>query len=161
ANHFGKDHSSLYHHINGGKSGLYVEVMTRHMQRHHEALWDIVRDSEQGLRQQLLQMADWWLTHDPIDIIRMSTSDFREISQQDADIISEKAHEATLVPIMHALAQASERGEIMTHPHFGNIAGAIFSAIQSVHSVPDEYVINSRQFMAEEIIDVMIRGLQP
>jgi len=159
AKEIGKNHASLYHHINGGKSGLYVEVMTRHIKRHQDGIWDIINKSPDDLRTQLCGIAAWFLTHQPIDIIRMTTSDFPEIPRSDADHIGDIAHETTLVPIMHVLEAAAERGEI-SHSHLGNIAGAIFSSIQGIHMIPDEYVIQSKQFMAEEIIDVMIRGLQ-
>ena len=155
----GIHHASLYHHIPGGKSALYVEVMTRHMQQHHQGMWAAVQSSGDNLVDQLQHIAAWLLSQPPMDIIRLTTSDLPAISQKEATTISSLAFEATLIPIMSVLENAQKRGEI-DHSNLGNIAGAIFSAIEGLHSIPDQFVNQSRQFMANDLIEVFVRGIK-
>lgn len=155
----GIHHASIYHHIPGGKSDLFVEVMTRHMQRHRQGMHAAIRKGGNDLRSQLQQIAAWFLSQPPVDIVRLANSDLRAIPDHAAELIGSLAHEATMIPIFEVLEAAQARGEI-DHPNLGNIAGAIFSAIEGLHSIPDLYVQRSRQFMANEIVDVFIRGMQ-
>ena len=57
-------------------------------------------------------------------------------------------------------AGGEQRGEIV-HPNVGNVAGAIFSAIEGLHLVPDQYLTVSRQAMADELIELFMRGMAP
>ncbi|MEM8534515.1 MAG: TetR/AcrR family transcriptional regulator [Chloroflexota bacterium] len=155
----GIHHASLYHHIPDGKSALYVEVMTRHMERHSHEMRVAIQQGQGDLRKELQQIAAWLLSQPPIDVVRLATSDLPAINDVAANTISDLAFEATVVPIVQVLEAARRRGEIK-HPHLGNIAGAIFSSIEGVHSIPGVYVNRSRQFMANELIDVFLRGLQ-
>lgn len=155
----GIHHASLYHHIPNGKSALYVEVMTRHMERHSQGMQTAIQKARGDLRSELQQIAGWLLSQPPIDVIRLATSDLPAINDGAASTISDLAFEATVVPIVQVLEKAQRRGEI-EHPHLGNIAGAIFSSIQGVHSIPGVYVNRSRQFMANELIDVFLCALR-
>lgn len=156
----GIHHASIYHHIPGGKAELYTEVMTRHMERHRVGIRDAMDAAGGALRAQLLAIANWLLANPPVDVIRLANSDLPSIPTLDAQTIGHLAYEATLIPISNALEAAQQRGEI-DHPHIGNIAGAIFSAIEGLHAIPERYIVESRMAMAEEIIDVFIRGMRP
>lgn len=155
----GIHHASIYHHIPGGKSDLFVEVMTRHMQRHQIGIQDAIRKGQGSLRSELQYIAAWLLSQPPVDIVRLAKSDLPALPPEDAELIGDIAHESTMVPIFEVLQSAQQRGEI-DHPNLGNIAGAIFSAVEGLHLIPEMYVQQSRQRMANEIIDVFIRGLQ-
>ncbi len=155
----GIHHASLYHHAPGGKSALYVEVMTRYMENYRAGIETALQNSPDDLQKQLQNIATWIVSHPPIDIIRLTTSDLPAIEEEKADRISNLAFEATLMPILEVLENARRRGQI-THENLGNIAGAIFTAIEGIHAIPDRYVNRSRQFMADELIEVFIRGIQ-
>lgn len=155
----GIHHASLYHHAPGGKSALYVEVMTRYMENYRAGIETALQNSPDDLQKQLQNIATWIVSHPPIDIIRLTTSDLPAIEEEKADRISNLAFEATLMPILGVLENARRRGQI-THENLGNIAGAIFTAIEGIHAIPDRYVNRSRQFMADELIEVFIRGIQ-
>lgn len=155
----GIHHASIYHHIPGGKSALYVEVMTRHMQRYREGMEAAIEGAGGNLRNQLQQIAAWIISHPPINIIRLETSDLRAIEDAQADVISNLAFEATLIPIMQVLTDAQNHGEI-NHENLGYIAGAIFSSLEAFHAIPDRYVDRTRQYMANELIEVFVRGIK-
>lgn len=155
----GIHHASLYHHIPEGKSALFVEVMTRHMERHRVGIQQALSDADGDLHAQLGRIAGWLLSQPPVDIVRMVQSDLRAISDTEAAALNTLMFEATMLPIHTALEAAQQRDEI-AHPNLGNIAGAIFSAIEGLHSIPDLYVQGSRLAMADELIDVFLRGMR-
>lgn len=155
----GIHHASIYHHIPGGKSALYVEVMTRHMKRYREGIKAVIDRAQGDLRKQLQYIAAWIISQPPVNIIRLETSDLPSIGDTQADTISNLAFEATLMPIMKVLEDARNRGEI-EHQNLGYIAGAIFASMEAFHGISNKYVDGSRQLMANELIEVFIRGIK-
>lgn len=155
----GIHHASLYHHAPGGKEQLYVEVTERTLERHRQGIAAAIQQGGADLRAQLQGIAAWMISQPPMDLIRMVHSDVPAISPATAEHLFELAYAAMLVPIEIVFQRAQERGEI-AHPNIGNIAGALFSAIQGLHTLPDEYLAQPREAMAGEIIDVFIAGLK-
>lgn len=154
----GIHHASLYHHVPGGKEDLYVEVMTRNLERHQHALHQAIEDGMEDLRAQLYGVAKWLLSQPPMDMVRLTYSDLPAINPAVAIELENRAYVALLLPIENILMQASVRGEI-AHPHLANIAGAVLSAIEGLHAIPSDYLEVSRLDMAKELIDVFIRGI--
>lgn len=153
-------HSSLYYHIPGGKEQLYIEVTERSLQRHKAGLSKAIEGSEPDLGSQLQAIAAWLLSQPPMDLIRMTLSDMPAIDPAAAERLSDKAYSVLFEPIIEVLEHAQARGEV-AHPNLGNVAGAIFSSIEGLHTIPDQYLEVSRQEMAAELIDVFIRGMHP
>ncbi|MEM6521742.1 MAG: TetR/AcrR family transcriptional regulator [Cyanobacteria bacterium P01_C01_bin.70] len=152
-------HASLYHHVPDGKSALYIEVMTRHMEYYREGLQTAIR-IEVSLQDNLQQIASWIISNPPIDVIRLANSDLPAINTAEANVLSDLAFEATILPILAVLEAAQKQGEIV-HDNLGHIAGALFSSFESLHAVPDVHLEKSRQSMADDIIGVFIKGMQP
>ena len=156
----GIHHASIYHHAPGGKEQLYVDVTERSLRGHQQGIEAAIHAGGTDLRVQLHKIAAWLLDQPPMDLIRMVHSDTPAIDPTVARRLFALAFQATLVPIERILQQAQIRGEI-AHPNLGNIGGAIFSSIESLHTLPDEYLEKPRQEMANELIDVFIQGLKP
>lgn len=157
----GIHHASLYHHIPGGKEPLYVEVMERCLLRHRDGIHTAVDAAVGDLRGQLHNIAAWLLSHPPLDLIRMVNSDLPALTQPGAaEKLSDLAYEVLFVPIVAAL-EASQAGGEIAHNNIGNIAGGIMSALEGLHALPDEYVETSRLDMADELIEVFLRGMKP
>lgn len=154
----GIHHASIYHHIPGGKADLFVEVTTRHLHQHQKGMQDAILNARDDLQAQLVAIATWLLSQPPLDFIRLTNSDLPSINREAAEKISDLAYEAVLVPIADVLEQARLKG-IVEHPNLGNVAGAILNSIEGLHTVPDEYVDNSRVDMAEQLIEIFIRGI--
>ncbi|MCA9889761.1 MAG: TetR/AcrR family transcriptional regulator [Anaerolineae bacterium] len=162
AREVGIHHASLYHHIPDGKAALFIEVATRNMQRHLEGIQRAIEVAD-NLRGQLQGIAAWLLSQPPVDVVRFSKSDLPAIAeatnQETADRIATLMHQTTLLPMTRVLKMAQDRGEI-DNANLGNMAGALFSAIEGLHSIPDMYLDSTRQTMANQIIDVFVRGMQ-
>lgn len=154
----GIHHASIYHHIPGGKSDLFVEVTTRHLHQHQKGIQDAIRVARDDLHAQLMGIAAWLLSQPPLDFIRLTNSDLPSIDKEAAETINDLAYEAVLVPIADVLEQARLKG-VVEHPNLGNVAGAILNSIEGLHAVPDEHVLNNRIDMAEQLIAVFIRGI--
>lgn len=156
----GIHHASIYHHVPGGKSELYLEVMTRYMQNYSKGIEIAIANAEDNnLRDRLRHIAGWILSQPPLDFIRLTNEDVPALGDERGEIVSNLAFEATLVPILQVLEDARRSNEIEA-VNLGNIAGAIFCSLQGLHSIPDRYVDRSRQFMADELIAVFIRGMK-
>ncbi|MEM9808819.1 MAG: hypothetical protein AAF959_26495 [Cyanobacteria bacterium P01_D01_bin.56] len=73
---------------------------------------------------------------------------------------SDLAFVATILPILEVLETAKNRGEI-GHDNLDPIAGALFSSLESLHAVPEAHLDKSRQSMADDMVEVFIKGMQP
>lgn len=155
----GIHHASLYHHVPGGKPSLYVEVMTRHLQRYQVGMHAAIQQPQENLESQLQSVGAWVIAHPPVNVIRLHNSDLPAIKAEAADIISNLAFEATLFPIVTVLEAAQQRGEIQ-HESLGYMAGSLFASLEAIHAIPDQYLDLSRQSIANQIIEVFIRGLK-
>lgn len=158
-------HTSLYHHVPGGKEELFVEVTARHLQQHQRGLVASMAAAGPEIRSQLYAAAGWFLTQPPVDLVRMAYADMPAIAPKAAERLSEMALKALVTPVEEVLVAARARGEI-DYDDLGLIAGGLVGMIESLHSVP-EYAFGepnarnkSRQEMAQKLIDVLLRGLQ-
>lgn len=160
----GIQHTSLYHHVPGGKEALFIEVTERQLQQHRQGLTAAIGESEVNIRSQLFAAADWFLSQPPMDLVRMTYADMPAIAPKAAKRLADLALEALITPIKDALVAAQKRGEI-AHKDLGVIAGGLVGLIESLHAVPDYTVYApttphpSRAEMARTLIDVMVRGL--
>ncbi|MGF1493629.1 MAG: TetR/AcrR family transcriptional regulator [Microcoleaceae cyanobacterium] len=154
----GIHHASIYHHVPGGKADLFVEVMTRHLRQHQAGIQAAIGGAGDDLEAQLRGISAWLLSQPPMDLIRLTNSDLPSIDPKSAEELENLAFFALLVPIQSVLEQAQQRGEI-DHPNLGIVAGAILSSVEGLHMISEEYVQGSRQQMAEQLIEVFIRGI--
>ncbi len=151
-------HTSLYHHVPGGKEALYIEVTERTLERHREGLTKSIREAEPNIRAQLRAAADWLLSQPPMDLIRMTYSDMPAIDPVRAEQLSEEVYESITGPIRAALKAANQRGEVWRENH-EVIAGGFLGMITSLHAAPNTIPDLSRREMANQLIDVMLDGL--
>jgi AcrR family transcriptional regulator len=159
----GIHHASIYHHIPGGKSALFLEAMTRHLQQHQSGIESALGRAGEGVRDQLIAISNWLLSQHPVDIIRLSRSDLPAIDNNAAQQLDSLAFETLMLPIANVLFEAQARGEV-AHEDLGNVAGAILSAVEGLHAIPDIYLeqnSKSREQMAAQLIDVFLRGIAP
>jgi AcrR family transcriptional regulator len=153
-------HASLYYHVPGGKEQLYIEVTERNLAQHRAGLTGAINQYDGDLPAQLNAVADWLLTHPPMDLVRMIYSDMPAIDPSEAMRLSQLALDSLIEPITTALAQAQERGEI-DHDDLGLVAGGLLGMIESLHAIPATVLTQNRQVMGYSLIRVMLRGLSP
>ena len=152
-------HTSLYHHVPGGKEELFIEVTERNFRHHKHSLEQAVEHAEPNVQTQLYAVADWLLSQPPVDLVRMIHSDMPAIAPAEADRLSIMAFESMILPIQAVLQAAQERGEI-AHHDLGLIAGGLLGMIESMYSVPENALVQNRQSMVHELIDVFLNGLR-
>lgn len=156
----GIHHSSLYHHVPGGKADLFVEVMERIFARHQAGLTAALQAHAPNLRAQLYAAADWLLAQPPIDLVRMEYVDLPELSPIHVERLTNVAYTALQVPLIAALAGAQAQGGIH-HNDLDLISGGILGMLQSLHAVSEQAAGKPRQTMAHRLIDVFLDGLRP
>jgi AcrR family transcriptional regulator len=156
----GIHHTTLYHHVPGGKEQLFVEVVERTFQRHRVGLTRALAQGSPDLRAQLRAAADWLLSQPPMDQVRLVYSDMPSIDPVQAERLSNIAYESMLLPIETALRFAQQQATIHHHD-LPLVAGLFLGMIESLHAVPQQTVTKNRQMMAYEGIDVFLFGLSP
>ena len=164
----GIKHASLYYHAPGGKEQLFIEVTERNLLSHRIGLTAAMDSAGDDLRGALYAAAAWLLVQPPMDLIRMTLSDLREIAPDQSIHLGQLARECLLNPIHEVLRKAEARGDIVPVDH-GAIAGALLSMLEGLHAVPDIAFMlpdsrwhgKTRHDMAMYLIDVLLRGLLP
>jgi AcrR family transcriptional regulator len=156
----GLNHSSLYHHVPGGKADLFVEVMDRIYARHRTGLVAALVSTEPDIRAQCYAAAHWLLSQPPMDLVRLEHIDMPELAPAQVQRLSNGAYTALQLPLVQALAAAHQRGEIAEHD-FDLISGGLVGMIESLFAVSETVAGKSRLVMAERLIDVMLDGLRP
>jgi AcrR family transcriptional regulator len=156
----GLNHSSLYHHVPGGKEDLFVEVMERIYERHRAGLNAALQEAQPELRAQLYAVADWLLSQPPMDLVRLEYVDMPELVPASVHQLSEGAYLALQMPVIQALTAAQARGEI-AQDDFDLISGGVIGMIQSLFAVSEQVAGKSRRAMAHRLIDLLLDGLRP
>ena len=160
ATEVGINHTSLYHHVPGGKEDLFVEVTERHLQRHRAGITNAAHQAGPEIQARLYAIADWLLSQPPIDLIRMTYTDMPAIEVERAGRLAQTTFESLLIPIEAVLREAGEKGEI-SYQQGGPLSGGILGMIESLFAVPEQALPYSRQRMAHELIDIVMKGLWP
>lgn len=156
----GIHHTTLYHHVPGGKEHLFIDVVERNFQHHRIGLTQAIASAAPDIRSQLRGIADWLLSQPPMDLVRMVYSDMPAIDPEQADRLSNMGFETMLLPIEAVLRSAKQQGEIDYHDLI-LAAGTFIGLIESLYAVPQRIATKSRQTMAYEMIDIMLNGLRP
>jgi AcrR family transcriptional regulator len=156
----GIHHSSVYHHVPGGKEALFVEVTERLLERHRVGLTAALDSAAPHLRDQLYAAADWLLSQPPMDLVRMEYVDMPAISPANAQHLSDAAYAALQMPLAAAFTEAQHRGEIV-YDDFPLLGGGLIGMIESLFAVSEQTAGKPRRVMAHRLIDVLLDGLRP
>lgn len=156
----GIHHTTVYHHVPGGKEQLFIDVFERNMQHHRQGLTQAIAGAPPDIRSQLRAVADWLLSQPPMDLVRMVYSDLPSIDPTEADRLSRIAFETMLLPIEAVLRSAQQQG-VIDYEDLILGAGTFIGMIESLYAVPPSVTIKSRQTMAYEMVDLLLNGLRP
>ncbi|MFW5744333.1 MAG: TetR/AcrR family transcriptional regulator [Spirochaetota bacterium] len=154
----GIKHTSLYHHVPGGKEELFVEVVERSLERHRRGLRESVQTATPDFRSRLHAVADWFLGQEPMDLVRMTQSDMPSLSDQASERLIQLIYESVLLPVEAILHDAYRDGET-ENQDLGLISGGLVGMIQSLFSVPESKVSMSRNEMGRRLIDAFLDGI--
>jgi TetR/AcrR family transcriptional regulator, cholesterol catabolism regulator len=156
----GIHHTTLYHHVPGGKEQLYIDVVERNLAHHRQGLTMAIDGAPPDIRSQLRAAADWLLSQPPMDLVRLVYSDLPSIDPAQAERLSRIAFETMLLSIEAILRSAREQG-VIEYEDLILAAGTFIGMIESLYAVPQRVVIKGRQTMAYEMVDILLNGLRP
>jgi len=151
-------HAALYYHFPGGKEALFAEVAERNVRRHGEGLAAAIEAAGIGLRARLRGAAAWLVSQPPMDLIRMTQSDFPSLPDADAGRIMSLIYELILLRLQAVFETARASGEIADCDP-GLVAGGLVGMVESLHSIPVFARRRSLDEMACELLDIVLRGL--
>ena len=155
----GLTHASLYYHFPGGKEALYAEVAERNIGRHGEGLAAALEAGGPRLEGRLKAAAAWLLSQPPMDLLRMARSDLTYLPEEEAGRIARLVYELVLSRLQAALEGARASGEIGPCDA-GLMGGALVGMVESLHGIPDYALSRSREELAGELIDTLLKGLE-
>ncbi len=153
----GMKHASLYYYAPGGKQQLFIEVMERNFQRHHEGLSKALNVPGADLRGRLYGAAQWLVGQPPLDIARIAQADTNELLPEQASALMNLAFDLLRSPIREALVPVQQASQINL-PDLDLAALAFLSLIQSVHNIPNEYGEKVKQDVARQLVDMLLDG---
>src|SRR5690242_12197411 len=160
ATEIGIHHTTVYHHVPGGKEQLYIDVVERNLAHHRRGLTDAIEDAPPDIRSQLRAIADWLLSQPPMDLVRLVYSDLPSIDLAQAERLSRIAFETMLVPVEAILRSARDQG-VIEYEDLILAAGTFIGMIESLYAVPQRPEMKSKQTMAYEMVDILLNGLRP
>jgi AcrR family transcriptional regulator len=158
ASPLGLSHASLYYHFPGGKEALFAEVMERNIRRHGAGLDAALEGAGPSLRGKLRAAARWFLAQPPMDLIRMAETDFKKLKPEVARMLMVLVYELIIMRIQGEIAAARDSGEVGPCDP-GLLAGGLVGMVESLHSVPRAMVGRDRAAMADDLIDVILKGI--
>jgi hypothetical protein len=94
-----------------------------------------------------------------MDLIRMAETDMPALPEDVAQRLMTLLFEQMIVRLRTVLREATERGEVAQSTDSGLVAGAFIGLVENLHSVPRFAVTRSRVDMANDLIDIVLKGL--
>ena len=160
AQRLGIRQASLYYHAPDGKQDLYVQVVEHSMERHREAMERAVSNAD-DLRGALSAAADWLLGQPLVDLFQMVRSDMAAAAPDHVERLRGLVYQALMAPLRKAFEDAAARGETRAVDPF-LMAGTFLATIESIdYAVSVEGAQRPAHDMADDMIDVWLRGLRP
>ncbi len=159
ASALGLKHTAIYYYMPGGKEQLFVEVMERSLHRHRAGMEAAIAAAEPDLRTQLLDVAHWLLLQPPMNLARMTASDFPAISPDNAQKLSRLIFDSLRLPIVAALEQARARG-VVDLPDLGLAAITFVTLVETIHGDNAPYLatLEEKQAVIVGLTDMLLNG---
>lgn len=153
----GIKHAALYYYAPGGKEELFVQVLTRSMNRHRAGMAEVVAQAGPDLRAQMQAVARWLMSQPPVNIARMGESDFHAIDPQTAASLSQMIFDALRLPLTTALEEAQQKG-VTDLDNPGLAAITFVSLVEMIHADDAPHFQNMKEIIVGQLIDMMLKG---
>lgn len=154
----GMRQASLYYHFSS-KEQLFVAVRERIFEHHQQGLQRSLAGAGQELRSQLQIAAAWFLSQPPIKFLGMMQSDMPSLSEEAQQHLLHIATQSVFDPIQQIFILAQENQQI--RPVSSKLmTGFFLSLIESIHQFQDKCECGDGTMMAEEMISVLLQGVQ-
>ena len=153
----GMRHASLYYYVPGGKEQLFIEVLEHCFERHRQGLTAAIAGAGDDLQLQIYAVADWLVSQPPIDATRMVQADMPAIDAAHAERLMTLSYNALREPIVTALLPAQAAGQVNL-PDLNMAAMALVRLVQSVHSIPPQYLDVAPVQIGRQLADMLLHG---
>ncbi len=153
--------ASLYYHVPEGKEQLYVEVALRNLQRHQQGILDaLASTTHRKLETRLWAVAVWFMDTAPLRLLSMLETDMVALSEEHADLLIGKAHQALFSPVAALFAEAQERGEIRAVDP-AQLAGYFLSLMDGIsYCMTSGLVDTTIDVLVKDALDIFLKGLR-
>jgi hypothetical protein len=132
-------------------------VMERSFKRHQHGMETAIREAGSDLRMQMQAVADWLLSQPPVNIARMTHSDFTAISAENARKLANMSFNALREPLETALVQA-QQAALTNLPDAGLAAISFVSLVETIHTLDEPAVSYAKQQIVSSIIEMLLNG---
>lgn len=154
----GMRQASLYYHFSS-KEQLFVAVRERIFEHHQQGLQRSLAGAEQELRSQLQIAAAWFLSQPPVKLLGMMQSDMPSLSEEAKQHLIQVATQSVFDPIQQIFILAQEHQQIRpVSPKL--LTGFFLSLVESIHQFQNTCECGNGTMMAEEMIFVLLQGVQ-
>ncbi len=154
----GMRQASLYYHFSS-KEQLFVAVRERIFEHHQQGLQQSLAGAGQELRSQLQVAAAWFLSQPPIKFLGMMQSDMPSLSEATQQHLLQVATQSVFDPIQQIFILAQENQQIRPVSH-KLMTGFFLSVVESIHQFQNTCECGNGAMMAEEMISVLLQGVQ-
>lgn len=166
ADDLGVRSASLYYYFPGGKQEMFQQVLRRAMERIRAGLQEAIADAPDGLQEQLVAAANYFLSQPKLDLFRMLESDLDHVDPEDRAEVSRMLYEALQGPLIAVFAQAVSLPApgvaspyVLPSPQL--MAGTFLSGIQAIHHLRADFEIPVRkEAMAAQVCAVLSAGVR-
>jgi AcrR family transcriptional regulator len=149
--------ASLYHHAPGGKEELYVAVVLRAIDRHHDALHAFAEAPEDGLEAGLVRIGVWLAGEPPMQVGRILLSDLPHLAPPQAARIRDALHARAGAPLLRVFERAAAAGLLrVANPA---LAAGAFRAMMQAAELARAVSGRSREETVRGAVDVLLRGI--
>lgn len=156
----GMRHASLYYYVPKGKEQLYVAVVERSLARHEREMTRLIRGAGDDFRAQAYAVSDWLASQPPLDLVRMTESDLREIDPAKATELSDHLVMSLSKPIVNAMHLAIDQGGLDIDRDDVDLAAmSLITLVQSVHHIPADSMPGGRQAFGRRLTNLLLEGL--
>jgi len=154
----GMRQASLYYHFSS-KEQLFIAVRERIFERHSRGLQQSLAGAGSDLRSQLQLAAAWFLSQPPIKFLGMMQSDMPSLSEEAKQHLFEVATKCVFEPVEQIFILAQDNRQTR---EFSSelLAGFFLSLVESIHQFQNMCECGSGATMAEEMISVLLQGVQ-
>lgn len=150
---------SLYHHVSGGKEGLYVEIAERNLKRHREGLSRTIAAAEDDLEPQLKAAAGWLLAHAPLGLVPMMQNGMPSLKKKNAKYLEGVIWTSMFLPLYGCFEDARARGDLKD-VNAGMVIGSFLSVMDGLGSLLQSHVdMQPPEAMVDDIIQMMLYGI--
>lgn len=153
----GVKHSALYYYAPEGKEQLYVRVMERSLHRHRIGMEAALAEASLDLRTQMQAIAAWLLAQPPMNLTRMTDTDFSALRPDNVHKLSTLLFDSLRLPILTAL-QRAVAAEQVALPDLDLAAISFVTLVEIVHSDTSPGAHEDEEQVVQRIIDMLLYG---